>query len=557
MKTEESAEANASGSTLRSQFPVEVPDIFNFGYDVIDRWAQHDRNKLAMIWVNQQGAERKYTFNDFSKLSNQAANLLLKVGITKGDRVFLMLPRIPEWWIFSLALIKLGAVLCPTPVLLTPADLQQRIQVGKFKMVITDLENAPKFDEIFEECPSLQSRLVVDGQRADWISYPAMLDNPSRLSRHEVKTPFRITTRREDPLLILFTSGTSKTPKMVLHSIGYSLAHRITAQLWHGLTSDDLHFSLTDTGWGKNLWGNFFGQWLIGCCVFIYDIRGKFHPDEILPLLEKYEITSFCAPPTVYRMLVLADLTTFDFKELRQCTAAGESLQTETIRLWREGTGLELREGYGQSETVCMIANFVDIPDRPGSIGKAAPGWEIELHDDDGKPVATGEEGRIAVKMTPQPPYGLLTKYLNPEENEKSFVAGYYYTGDKARIDEDGYYWFIGRSDDIIKSSGYRIGPQEVEEVLMQHPAVNEVGVIGVPDPLRGAKVKAYIVLNPGFEPTDSMVKELQKHSKQLTAPYKYPREIEFVKILPKTFSGKIRRDLLRRHATTGENNWG
>lgn len=539
------------------QFPLKAPEKFNFGLDIIDEWAKYDRNKLAMIWTNQHGEEKRFTFYELSRLSNQAANLLMKLGLRKGDFVFLMLPRVPEWWIFSLAMIKLGVVQCPSPTLLTAQDAKYRIQTGKFRMVITDLENSGKFDEIFDDCPSLQVRLLVDGEKDNWVSYRREISTPPYISRNNLNTAFRSETKTEDPMLLMFTSGTSRHPKMVLHNFGYALGHIITAELWHGVGPNDLQLAISDTGWGKNIWGNYFGQWFLGACLLIYDIRGKFHAEELLPLLEKYEVTSFCAPPTVYRMLVLSDLTKYNFEELRSCTAAGEPLHTETVKLWKEGTGLTIREGYGQTETVCMIANFAGMEPRPGTMGKPAPGWEIELHDEDGNPVPQGEDGRIAVRLQNGRPIGLFIEYLaNPEENEKSFVNGFYYTGDKARMDEDGYYWFIGRSDDIIKSSGYRIGPLEVEEVMMQHPAVREVAVIGVPDPLRGAIVKAYVVLNDGYEPTESMVQQLQKHAKSLSAPYKYPREIEFVKAMPKTFSGKIKRDILRRHAETGDDSW-
>ena len=532
-----------------NEFPVKSPEYFNFASDVVDRWAAYDRNKMAMIWVNQQGDEKRFTFFDFSRLSNQAANLLIKQGIGKGDRVFLMLPRLPEWWIFSLALIRIGAIQCPSPTLLTPPDIKQRINAGKFKMVITDNENAPKFDEVFEDCPSLSCRLIVNDRRPGWVSY---LDSNS-LSSKELNLSKKFKSKSSDPFLTLFTSGTSKMPKMVEHSNDYALGHRITAELWHCEGPTDLTFTVSDTGWGKNIWGNYFGQWILGACVFIYDIRGKFHADELLPILEKYSITSFCAPPTIYRMLVLNDLKRFDLKDLRTCCSAGEPLHTETCRIWEEGTGLKIREAYGQTETVCMIGTFENDEIRYGSMGKAAVGWDIELHDDDGNPVKDGEPGRIAVRINKGKPVGMFLSYVNnKEENEKCFVGDFYYTGDKAYRDADGYFYFIGRSDDIIKSSGYRIGPLEVEEVMMQHPAVHEVAVVGAPDPMRGARVKAYVVLHKGFEPTDTLVKKLQQHVKNLTAPYKYPREIEFVKSMPKTFSGKIKRDLLRRHAETG-----
>lgn len=536
-------------------FPVEAPEYYNFGYDVIDRRAEEDRNKLAMIWRNQHGDEKRFTFHDFSRLSNQAANLLIKHGISKGDRVMLMLPRLPEWWFFSLALIKLGAVQCPSPTLLTPHDLAFRVRYGKFKMVITDTENAYKFDEIYDDCPALASRLLVDGDRPNWISYRAEIAGPNAtLSLRAVKSPVRVRTRSDMPMILVFTSGTSKYPKMVQHNYGYPLGHRITAELWHGLTPNDLHMTISDTGWAKNYWGNYFGQWIVGCCLFIYDIRGKFHADELLPLIERYEVTSFCAPPTVYRMLTLSDLSRFDFSGLRNCMTAGEPMQTETIRLWKESTGLAIREAYGQTETVCMIGTFRGMKPKPGSMGIPAPGWDIELHDDDGNPVKKGADGRIALCLKPNRPVGLFDQYLdNPEENAASFEGDYYYTGDRAHCDEDGYFWFIGRSDDIIKSSGYRISPSEVEDVLAKHPSVQEAGVVAAPDPLRGARVKAYIVLRRGFEETESLVRELQQFVKRETAPYKYPREIEFVKVLPKTFSGKTKHDTLRHHARTGE----
>lgn len=548
----------ASADGFAETYPVIAPEYYNFAYDVVDKAAQADRNRLAMIWTNQQGEERRYTFYDFSRLSNEAANYLVQLGITRGDRVFIQLPRIPEWWIFSLALIKLGAVQCIAPTLLTPTDIAHRISFAKIKMVITDMENAPKFDEVHESCPTLHTRVVVDGCRPGWESYANATTYPSHLSRSEVNVSEPIKTKSSDPMLLIYTSGTSKFPKLVQHNFAYPLGHRVTAELWHGLTANDLHFTVSDTGWGKNLWGNYFGQWILGACVFIYDIRGKFHAAELLPLIEKYGITSFCAPPTIYRMLVLHDLTKFNFGDLHCCTSAGEALHTETAQRWKENTGIEIREAYGQSETVCIIGNFIYNKNCPGAMGKPAPGWDIEIHDDQGKRITRpNDPGRIAVKIDQCKPVGFFDKYVNNEEESAAcFSNGYYYTGDRAKCDENGYYWFIGRSDDIIKSSGYRIGPSEVEEAMMQHKAVSEVAVVGAPDPLRGARVKAYVVLHPEFEATESLVFDIQKHTKQLTAPYKYPREIEFLKQLPKTYSGKIKRDLLTKHAATGEISW-
>ncbi|MDG6256062.1 MAG: AMP-binding protein [Methanomicrobiaceae archaeon] len=529
-----------------AHFSIEIPEYYNFGYDVIDAWAKKDRNKLAMIWVNQEGAEKKYSFRDMMNLSNSAANILLKYGIKKGDRVLIMLPRIPEWWIFVIALIKLGAVFCPCPTMLTPHDIKYRVNAGKFRMIITDLANADKVEEICSACPSLTARFLADGELPGWASFPWELLYPAPVSHRSVSMPVEKKTKSTDPMLIYFTSGTTGEAKMVLHDQSYPLGHIITARFWQDVRSTDLHFTFSDTGWAKCAWGKIFGQWIEGACLFVYDVQGKFKATEILPLLDRYEVTTFCAPPTVYRMLILADLSRFDLAELRHCCSAGEPLNPEVIRVWKEGTGLPIYEGYGQTETACAIAAFPCMPTKPGSMGKPSPGWRVELHDEEGTPVGNHEEGRIAINLTPRPP-GLFVKYLDNEAaNAESFVNGYYYTGDKAYRDEDGYYWFVGRDDDVIKASGYRIGPFEVESALLEHPAVQESAVVGSPDLIRGMIVKAFVVLNEGYEPDEDLVKELQNHVKRITAPYKYPRTIEFVDELPKTLSGKIKRNVLR-----------
>ncbi|WP_342305016.1 AMP-binding protein [Methanolobus sp. ZRKC5] len=531
-------------SKTREEWNNEIPEYFNFGYDIVDAWAKEDRNKLAMIYVNQLGEEKKYTFRDMMKLSNQAANILLKYGINKGDRVILMLHRVPEWWIFVIALTKLGAVVCPCPTLLTANDLQYRINAGKFKMIVTDMENAPKIDEIRAECPTLNECMLIDGEDENWISFQYELLYPAPVSHHSVSIP--VLTSSTDPMLIYFTSGTTGKAKMALHNHAYPLGHRVTAELWQDLTENDLHFTFSDTGWAKCAWGKIFGQWITGSCIFVYDIRGKFKATELLPLIEKYEVTTFCCPPTIYRMLILADLSKFDLTQLRHCCSAGEPLNPEVIKVWKEGTGLNIYEGYGQTETCCAIASFACLENKPGSMGKPSPGWNIELHDESGKQVSNFEEGRIAISLDPRP-MGLLVKYINnDEENEKSFQKGFYYTGDKAYTDDEGYFWFVGRDDDVIKSSGYRIGPFEVESALLEHPAVQESAVIGSPDNIRGMIVKAFVVLNEGFEPSDKLIKELQNHVKQTTAPYKYPRSVDFVNELPKTIGGKIKRKELR-----------
>jgi acetyl-CoA synthetase len=529
-----------------ASFSIDVPEYFNFGFDVIDRWAETDRNKLAMIWVDQEGEEKKYSFRDLKNLSNGAANILLKYGIMKGDRVMLMLPRVPEWWIFVIALTKLGAVFCPCPTMLTPKDIKYRMNAGKFKMVITNCENADKVDEVADACPSLETRFLADGKKEGWAGYLHELDYPAPVSHHSVSMPVAKRTRSSDPMLIYFTSGTTGDAKMVLHDHSYPLGHIVTASLWQDVRDNDLHFTFSDTGWAKCAWGKIFGQWIAGACIFVYDIRGRFEATELLPLIEKYEVTTFCAPPTVYRMLILADLDKFDFRDLRHCCSAGEPLNPEVIRVWQDGTELPVYEGYGQTETACCIATFSCMEYKPGSMGKPVPGWHIELHDDEGRPVGVREEGRIAIKLDPRP-VGLFVEYLdNPEANRESFQNGFYYTGDKAYRDEDGYYWFVGRDDDVIKSSGYRIGPFEVESALLEHPAVQESAVVGSPDLIRGMIVKAFVVLKSGHAPSESLVKDLQAHVRNTTAPYKYPRAIEFVPELPKTLSGKIRRSVLR-----------
>ena len=525
-----STEKEVCPQEIPAHFPVKAPEYYNFGYDVVDEWARRDRNKLAMIWANQRGEEKRFTFHDMSKLSNQAANLLIKLGITAGDRVFIMLPRLPEWWIFSLALIKLGAVQCPSPTLLTSQDIQHRIRYGKFKMVITDSENAHKFDEIYDDCPSLGIRLLVDGERPNWISYHAEIAGPnSTLSRHAVKSPVKIRTRSSAPMLLIFTSGTSKYPKMVMHNFAYPLGHQITAELWHNLKPNDLHMTVSDTGWGKNLWGNYFGQWIIGVCLFIYDIRGKFHADELLPLIEKYELTSFCAPPTVYRMMTLNDIGPL---RLHRTARMHHRRRTDADRDDPPLEG-EHRAHHPRS----LRADRNRLHDRHLPLGEAETGFDGRPRTrlESGNPRRRGQTGQAGGRrqdrsedLRRRPPGGSLRQVplqragkTRPASSGISTTYTYiYWTG--AYQDEDGYFWFVGRTDDIIKSSGYRIGPSEVEDVISHHPAVLEVAVVGAPDPLRGARVKAYIVLRPEFEATESLVREIQTFVKKETAPYKY-----------------------------------
>jgi acetyl-CoA synthetase len=535
-------------------FSIDVPEYYNFGFDVIDRLGQSDRNRLAMIWVNQEGCEKTFTFRQLMNLSNSAANMLLKFGVSKGDRVIIMLPRVPEWWIFAIACIKLGAVFCPCPTMLTTKDLRYRVNAAGIRMVITDLENAPKVDEVSVDCPGLESKLVTDGRLPGWISYPDELEYPAPVSRHLIRTAGMDKTKSLDPLVIYFTSGTTGEPKMVVHNHALPLGHITTGAFWLDLRENDLHFTLADTGWAKSSWGKFFGPWIQGACVLVYDIRGKFKPTELLPVLERYEVTVFCAPPTVYRMLILADLEKFDLQELRHCVSAGEPLNPEVIRVWKESTGLTIYEGYGQTELVLVIGTFPCMEAKPGSMGRPSPGWQIEIHDDEGNPVKPGDVGRIAIRVRPVRPVGMFDGYLDdPEANGEAFIGDFYYTGDKAYQDEDGYFWFVGRDDDVIKSSGYRIGPFEVESALLEHPAVKEAAVIGSPDVIRGMIVKAFVVLKEGYQPSGQLAKDIQRTVKKHTAPYKYPRAIEFIDELPKTISGKIRRNVLRERELSGK----
>jgi acetyl-CoA synthetase len=527
-------------------FRIEVPEYFNFGFDVVDAWAKKDRNKIAMIWTNQQGAEHIYTFRDISRRSNQIVNMLIKYKIGKGDKVLIMLPRLPEWWFMTIALIKIGAIYIPAPTMLTQKDIAYRINAADVKMVITSAENAEKVEAIEEQCPSLEVKMINDAERPGWISYLTELDYPAPVSARIVNLKGLHKTKSRDPMVIFFSSGTTGEPKMVMHTHDYPLGHIVTARFWHDVRSSDLHFTVADTGWAKSAWGKLFGQWIEGAAIFVYDYRSKFNATELLPLIEKYGITTFCAPPTIYRMLIMADLRKYDFSELRHCVSAGELINPEVIKAWKDATGLEVYEGYGQTETVLCVGTFPCMQPKYGSMGKPTPGWQVELHNEEGKQVKVGEEGSIAIKVDPKPVGMFLQYYHNAEANENVFRNGYYYTGDRAMMDEDGYYWFVGRDDDVIKASGYRIGPFEVENALIEHPAVSETAVVGSPDIIRGFVVKAFIVLAQGYEPSEKLSREIQDYVKASTAPYKYPRKIEFVSELPKTISGKIKRKDLR-----------
>ena len=521
---------------------MEVPEFYNFGFDVVDRWAE-DRTKLALISVDPSGENaQQHTFWDLKMLSNKFANALLELGIRKGDRVFVMLPRIPQWYVALVAMMKLGVVPMPATTLCTPRDIEYRINQAEAVAAITDLENSPKVEEAAGACPSLKHLIMAQGEKHGWLNYNEQLENASPILDGAERT------RSDDPLLIYFTSGTVGYPKMVLHTqASYGLGHVLTAKYWQDLGPTDLQWTLSDTGWAKAAYGKLFGQWAQGAAIMQHNAKGRFDAQQTLKMVGQYGVTAFCAPPTAYRMMVLEDLQKFQMPNLRHCTSAGEPLNPEVMKKWEDGTGMTIYDGYGQTETVLLVANYQCLPVRPGSMGKPVPGFEIGIVDDYGTELSDGQEGQIAVKVKPHRPVGLFREYWrDAEAMERSFVGDWYLTGDKGSRDEDGYFWFVGRADDVIISAGYRIGPFEVESALIEHPAVAESAVVASPDPVRGEIVKAFVILKPGYVSSDELVISLQDHVKSATAPYKYPRAIDFVTELPKTISGKIRRVELR-----------
>lgn len=521
---------------------IKAPPLFNFASDVVDSWAKERPNAPALWCVHAQcGSEEIFTFRQMSERSSKAAGFLASCGIRPGDRVLLMLPRIPQWWIAMLALVRMGAVPVPATLLLTRRDVEFRIREARVVAVITSADGISKLD-------GFEGRKFIAGSDAPgWLSFDA--------GAAAAKPLAGVKTAADDPGIIYFTSATTGEPKMVLHTqASYGLGHRLTGGLWLDLRPGDVHWNISDLGWGKAAWSSLYGPWQMGACVFAFDAAGKFDPTLTLQALEEFPITSWCAPPTALRLIVRENFSTRRFPALRHCVTAGEPLNPEVFNLWKSATGLCLYEGYGQSETVIMIANVrsMGLPLKPGSMGLPVPGMDVRLIDPEQNEVPAGTEGEIALRVRPDRPVGLFKEYLaSPEETRQAFAGDYYLTGDRAIRDEDGYFWFVGRKDDVIKSSGYRIGPFEVESALIEHPAVLDVAVVGKPDPLRSQIVKAYVVLRPNTPANDELKTDLQVHCKRLIAAYKYPREIEFVHELPKTTSGKTRRvDLRRKDAT-------
>ncbi|PTN32868.1 AMP-binding protein [Desulfonatronum sp. SC1] len=530
-----------------SKFQLKIPDNYNFAYDFLDVHAAREPNRPAMIHVDDAGNRRDFALGFFRTESNKLANALKQLGLKKGDRVMLILHRRVEFWVAMLALHKLGAVAVPSPALLTTKDIVYRVNFARIKAVITDAGVAPAVLAALPDCPGLRTLIRVggDGPKPGWTDYAAIMARASDVFPRP-EDPAENAGGR-DSLLIFFSSGTTGPPKMVEHLHTYPLGHYVTGVHWHDLRPGDIHLTLADTGWGKAVWGKFYGQWMARAVVFVHDFRGKFDPAKLLELLADHKVTSFCGPPTVYRFLIRQDFSGLDLSSLRHCTTAGELLNEGVFHAWKDATGLPIYEGYGQTETTLQVATFPFMTPKPGSIGKPCPGWDIVLLNDDDQPCAPGEEGEICIRLDGADPLGLFAGYLDePDKTAQARKGGVYHTGDKAWMDEEGYLWFLGRVDDLIKSSGYRIGPFEVESVLITHPAVIEAAVTGVPDPDRGQTVKATVVLAPGYVGSEELTKELQNHVKSLTAPYKYPRIISYVAELPKTISGKIKRAEIR-----------
>jgi acetyl-CoA synthetase len=528
----------------RAGYRLALPERFNPVIDIVEAWAADAPDDLALVSLGPDGAVvAEHTVAEVARESRRAARALQALGIGKGDPIFIMLPRVPAWYFAMLGAIRIGAVVMPGTNQLTGRDIAYRIGAADAVAAITDATGAEKLDAWPQELPTLRTRIAWDADgRAGWTAFDAALDEAGDGAVPEAPTA------AGDPMILFFTSGTVSYPKMVLHPQSYGLGHVSTARFWHDLRPGDRHWTVTDTGWAKAAWGGLFGQWHERATI-VQVALGKPDAGTILNILKDARITSFCAPPTLYRMLVQADLASYDLTGVRHCTSAGEPLNPEVIRAWRAGTGgLTVYDGYGQSETCVLVANFRAVDVRPGSMGKPVPGWTVDVLGEDGERAPDDVVGSIAVRVTDPRPLGLFDGYFRDDDaNAKSFVGGWYLTGDKAWRDGDGYLWFEGRDDDVITSSAYRIGPFEVESALVEHPAVVEAAVVGKDDPRRTQIVTAFVILAPGYEAGDALAEELQKHSRDLTAPYKYPREIHFVEELPKTVSGKIRRSELRR----------
>lgn len=527
-------------------FKVQVPEDFNFGYDVVDAWAKAVPEKEALLWANDKGEVKHVTYGALKNITDQCAAFFQGIGIEKGDRVMLILKRRVEWWYAMVALHKIGAVAIPATHMLTDKDIMYRCHMAGISCIIScgdpivlgHVQKARRFCPMLRHCISI-GPLVPNGFYDFWrgLQEAAPLE---KIKRNKVT----------DNFLLYFTSGTTGEPKMVMHDYSYPLAHIVTAKYWHNLNDESLHLTLADTGWGKAAWGKFYGQMIAGATVFVYDYEGHFKPTELLKVMQDFKISSFCAPPTIYRFLVRENIEEYDLSSLKWCTTAGEPLNPSIFVKWHDKTGIIIREAYGQTETTMVVGTYPWVTPKPGAMGLRNPQYDIDVVDEKGNSVAPMEQGELVIKTGEEKTLGLFKKYYRNEEmTEQRIVDGKYHTGDVVYYDQDGYFWFVSRIDDVIKTSGYRVGPFEVESALMTHPAVLECAVTAVPDELRGQIVKATIVLNKDYKDkaSDDLVKELQNHVKRETAPYKYPRIIDFVDELPKTISGKVQRAAIRK----------
>lgn len=558
-------------------FSVHYPDNFNFGYDIVDDIAMNDPDRRAMIWCNPEGEEHIFTFADMKRWSDKTANFLVDQGIKRGDYVLVVLRRHYQFWFVATALAKIGAVMVPATFMLKEHDLEYRLNGASISSIICTSvgEISQIADNVIDECPSVTSRILVNGAGGGTTKYDdegnliavagtvgAALSGEEGICAASierkgwadfnsgVRAASEVFERRDtvaaEPMLMYFSSGTSGNPKMVLHNSGYAVAHLITAKHWHNVQPDGVHFTIADTGWGKAVWGKYYGQWLMEACVLTYDFN-RFNAGEILSLISKYQVTTLCCPPTMYRLMMSENFDAYDLSSLQYSTTAGEALNPDLFNFWKEHTGLTIYEGFGQTETPLTIANLKHSTPRSGSMGKPVPLYNVEIQRDDGSRCNTGETGEICIRMEPRPAGIMMEYYRDPEKTANAIYDGWYHTGDTAWVDEDGYFWYVGRNDDVIKSSGYRIGPFEIESELLEHEAVRECAVTGVPDPVRGFAVKATVVLADGFTGSDELTRELQAWVKHRTAPYKYPRIVEYVDALPKTVNGKIRRVAIRQ----------
>lgn len=540
--SDEFVECTEDENGVLKKIDFKNEDRFNFAFDIVDKIAAKSPDKLAMLHISKDKTERRFTFNDMKRASNQCANYFKSLGIKKGDRVMLVLKRHYQFWFSILALHKLGAIAIPATNLLQEHDFEYRFNAADVSAIVctSDGDVAHQVELTEHSCPTLKTKIIVGGEREGWHNFD---EEYPLYSAHYYRT--EDTACGEDLMLMFFTSGTTGYPKIAAHSYKYALGHYITAKYWHGVDENGLHFTISETGWGKALWGKLYGQWLCEGAVFTYDFD-RFAASDILPMFKKYNITTFCAPPTMLRMMIKEDISKYDLSSIKHMTTAGEALNPEVYKQFEKATGLQIMEGFGQTELTLVIANLMGEPHKLGSMGKPTPLYDVDILDPDGNSLPDGETGEIVVKTSEKIPCGLFKGYYRDDEKTKeAWHDGYYHTGDTAWRDEDGFIWYVGRVDDVIKSSGYRIGPFEIESVIMELPYVLECGVSAAPDPVRGQVVKASIVLVKGTEPSEELKKEIQEYVKHHTAPYKYPRIVEFKSELPKTISGKIQRNKL------------